>query len=157
MFKFIFVTIILLVISFIFDKQKTRLAISNGFAMFKDVLPRVLNTLAVISVVLWLIPRETIARFLGMHSGVTGFLIAAFVGSVILMPAFISFPLAAMLLHSGASYSVVAVFLSTLMMVGVVTLPIEAKYLGWRMAVIRNIFGFVGAVVVGILMSFVFR
>jgi uncharacterized membrane protein YraQ (UPF0718 family) len=40
------------------------------------------------------------------------------------------------------------------MMVGVVTLPIEAKYFGWKMSVIRNVFGFAAALLVGLGIAF---
>jgi hypothetical protein len=39
--------------------------------------------------------------------------------------------LAAMLLKSGASTASVAVFITTLMMVGIFTLPVEKRYFGW--------------------------
>lgn len=140
--------------SYAADKEKTRIAVKKGVRMFFELLPRVLNTLAVISILLFVIPQDAIVRLLGSQSGVAGFLIAAVIGSVALIPAFISFPLAAMLLKGGASYGVVAVFLTTLMMVGVVTLPIEAKYFGWKMSVIRNVFGFAAALLVGLGIAF---
>jgi hypothetical protein len=45
-------------------------------------------------------------------------LIAGLVGSITLIPAFVAFPLAAALLHNGAGIMQIAVFVSTLMMVG---------------------------------------
>jgi hypothetical protein len=35
------------------------------------------------------------------------------------------------------------------MMVGVVTLPIERKFFGWRVAITRNILSFIGALIIG--------
>ncbi len=57
------------------------------------------------------------------------------------------------ILKSGVSYQVVAVFITTLMMVGVITLPLEAKYFGCRVSILRNILSFAGAIVVGILIG----
>lgn len=136
--------------SYIADKEKTRLAVKKGAKMFFQLLPRVLNTLAAISVFLYLVPQDVIVSLLGNRSGAVGFIIAAVVGSVALMPAFVSFPLGAMLIKSGASYGVVAVFLTTLMMVGVMTLPIEAKYFGWKVSIARNLLGLAAAVIVGL-------
>ncbi|PKN01855.1 MAG: permease [Elusimicrobia bacterium HGW-Elusimicrobia-1] len=151
---FLIFSLAAIAVSYAADKEKTRLAIKKGVRMFFELLPRVLNTLAVISILLYLIPQDAIIKVLGSQSGVAGFLIAAVVGSVALIPAFISFPLAAMLLKGGATYGVTAVFLTTLMMVGVLTLPIEAKYFGWKMSIIRNIFGFAAALLVGLGMAF---
>ncbi|WP_222838851.1 hypothetical protein [Ilyobacter polytropus] len=48
----------------------------------------------------------------------------------------------------------VAAFISTLMMVGLVTLPVEVEYFGKRLAIFRNlmafIFSFVVAFIIGI-------
>jgi len=38
-------------------------------------------------------------------------------------------------------------------MVGVVTLPLEAKYFGFRVAVIRNTLNFFAAIVIGLLVG----
>ncbi|MEZ4509537.1 MAG: hypothetical protein R2881_07885 [Eubacteriales bacterium] len=54
------------------------------------------------------------------------------IGSVTLMPGFVAFPLAAALLNSGAGYMQMAAFISTLMMVGVVTIGIERRTFGLR-------------------------
>jgi hypothetical protein len=68
-------------------------------------------------------------------------------------PGFIAFPLGAILVRSGVSYQVVAVFITTLMMVGILTLPLEAKYFGWRVSILRNALSFAGALLVGLLMG----
>ena len=75
--------------------------------------------------------------------------IAALVGSVTLIPGFISYPIAAVLIREGATYAVVATFMTTLMMVGVVTLPLEIAYFGRRAAILRNVLNFFAAIVIG--------
>jgi uncharacterized membrane protein YraQ (UPF0718 family) len=94
-----------------------------------------------------------IVKYLGANSGWLGFTIAAIIGSITLIPGFISYPLAATLLKQGATYAVVAVFMTTLMMVGIVTLPLEIKYLGKKAAIFRNVLNFVAAIIIGILMG----
>jgi uncharacterized membrane protein YraQ (UPF0718 family) len=92
-------------------------------------------------------------RWLGRNSGMTGISIAALTGSISLIPGFIAYPLAAILLKSGVSYGVLAVFITTLMMVGIVTLPLEAKYYGLKTALLRNGLSFLGALIIGILVG----
>ena len=79
---------------------------------------------------------------------------AAVIGSITLIPGFISYPIASVLIMEGASYAVVATFMTTLMMVGVVTLPLEIKYFGRSVAVLRNVLNFVAAVVIGTCVGF---
>jgi len=39
------------------------------------------------------------------------------------------------------------------MMTGFITLPVEAKFFGWRTSIIRNTFSLVAALFIGFLMS----
>jgi uncharacterized membrane protein YraQ (UPF0718 family) len=144
---------IVLVISLIFDKNKTVLGLKKGGKMLFNILHPFLNILILISVVLFFIPDTLIVHYLGANSGWFGFGIAAIVGSITLIPGFISYPLAATLLKQGATYGVVAVFMTTLMMVGIVTLPLEIKYFGKKAAILRNIFNFFAAIIIGILIG----
>ncbi len=90
---------------------------------------------------------------LGQESGVLGVLIAAVIGSVALIPGPIAYPLAGMLLERGVTYTVLAVFITTLMMVGVITFPVEKEYFGTHTAVLRNLLSFAGALLVGMIMG----
>ena len=82
-------------------------------------------------------------------------LIAAVVGSITLIPGFISYPIASALIKEGASYAVVATFMTTLMMVGVVTLPLEIRYFGGKVAILRNALNFIAAIAIGTFVGFV--
>ena len=146
-------TFIFLVISFFTDRKKTFTGIKKGLKMFLGLLPTILNVLILVSIFLYLVPNETLIKLLGKNSGITGVMIAAVLGSVSLIPGFIAYPLAAILLKSGATYTVVAVFITTLMMVGVLTLPLEAKYFGMKVSLIRNALSFIGALVIGLIIG----
>ena len=82
---------------------------------------------------------------------------AAVVGSVTLIPGFVAFPTAAMLLKNGAGLTQIAAFISTLMMVGVATMPVEIKYFGKKVAVYRNLTAFVFSFVVAWVIGMVVR
>jgi uncharacterized membrane protein YraQ (UPF0718 family) len=146
---------VLSLLSFIVNRQKTWEGYKKGFRMFRNMVIPFLNILILVSLVLYFISPDVITRFLGAGSGLTGFTIAAVVGSITLIPGFISYPIAAGLIQQGASYSVVATFMTTLMMVGVVTLPLEIRYFGKRTAIIRNSLNFVAAIIIGLLVGLI--
>jgi uncharacterized membrane protein YraQ (UPF0718 family) len=146
-------TIIAVLVSFIFDRKRTLTGVLKGVRMFLGLLPDLLLVLTGAAVLLALTPESVIVRLLGRESGAAGIAAAAVIGSVALVPGFIAFPLAAVLHRSGVSLDVIAVFITTLMMVGIITLPIESKYFGWRVALYRNGLSFVGAIAVGLLMG----
>jgi uncharacterized membrane protein YraQ (UPF0718 family) len=147
---FISLSVILSGISFALDRKKTLAGFKKGWKMFRNVLFPFLNILILVSVLLYFVPPNVISKYLGANSGVLGFTMAALVGSITLIPGFISYPIAAGLIQQGASYSVVATFMTTLMMVGVVTLPLEIRYFGKRAAITRNILNFVAAIIIGL-------
>ena len=149
----IFISIVCLVLSLVIDQRKTFEGIKRGLKMFLTLLPALLTVLILVSVFLYLVPDKTIVKLLGAKSGTMGIAIAALVGAIALIPGFIAFPLAKILLVKGVSYTVVAVFITTLIMVGVLTLPIEFKYFGKKAAIMRNVLSLFGAIIVGLLIG----
>jgi uncharacterized membrane protein YraQ (UPF0718 family) len=122
--------------------------------MFIKLLPVLIIMLAMVSVALFLIPNETLVKYMGEGSGIKGWITAATIGSVALIPGFIAYPLCGILIDNGVSYSVIAVFITTLMMTGFLTLPVEVKFFGWKVSVIRNLVSLAAALFVGLIMGF---
>ena len=138
--------IVWLLFSFCKDKEKTKLALKKAWRSFENILPSVLAVPILIGLILSILDVETISNLLGTDSGIGGMVIAAAVGCLTLIPGFVAFPLAASLLAAGAGYAQIAVFISTLMMVGIATLPLEAQYFGKGTAIKRNILSLLVAV-----------
>lgn len=142
-----------LFLSFIKDKSKTKMALKKAWKAFENILPQFLAILIIIGIMLSVLTPEYISKLIGQRSGWFGMLISGFIGSITLIPGFVAFPLAAALLQNGAGYMQIAVFISTLMMVGVVTMPLEIRYFGKKAAVLRNglafVFSFIIAAVIG--------
>jgi peptidoglycan/LPS O-acetylase OafA/YrhL len=132
------ITAAALAASLIADRRKTLQALKVAGKRFLRLLPAFLSMLCLVAIALTLLPREVLFRYLGGEGIWSTAGIAALLGSVTLMPGFIAFPLSGLLLKEGAAYLVLAAFTTTLMMVGVVTFPIEKQYLGVKTAIIRN-------------------
>ena len=100
---------------------------------------------------------DTISGIIGEKSGWFGVILASVIGSVTLIPGFVAFPTAALLLENGAGYMQIAAFVSTLMMVGVVTMPVEIKYFGKKATLLRNaaafVFSFIVALIIGMVVK----
>ncbi|MGE5529004.1 MAG: permease [Patescibacteria group bacterium] len=139
------------------DKRKTRQAFIKAWKAFENILPQLLGVIILIGILLAALNPEAVSALLGSKSGWRGVLIAAILGAVTLIPGFVAFPLAAMLMRGGAGAMQMGAFVSSLMMVGVVTAPVESKYFGRRMTVLRNIlafvFSFLVAWVIGVVME----
>ncbi|MBE0477505.1 permease [Candidatus Aerophobetes bacterium] len=135
------------------NKEKTKKSLIVAAKSLLRILPVVLIIVILIGLLLGFIPPEKISQFIGEQSGLIGIVIIAMVGAVLHIPALVSFPLAASLLKSGASISAVAAFITTLTMIGTVTLPLEIKELGKKMAFLRNGISFVIAIVIALIMG----
>jgi len=134
------------------DREKTKKALVKGLKSIEGILPQLLVVLVFIAGLLAVFDSEAISRFIGRGSGLAGVLGAGVVGAITMVPGFVAFPLAGELLRNGAGTLQVATFVSTLMMVGVVPLPMEMKVFGRRAALARNalafLFSFAAAVFV---------
>ena len=142
-----------LLLSAISDRKKTYEGCRRGAMMFVNLLPSLLIVLALVSVFLYLVPERSLTALLGANSGLAGVIIAALAGTVALIPGFIAYPLAGIFMQRGIPASTIAVFITTLMMVGVMTLPIEISFFGKKAAVMRNILSFIGAFMIGVMMG----
>ena len=143
-------------ISFIEDKRKTLLSLKKAWKMFAGVLPQFVAILLLVGVALAVLSPETIKRMIGEETGFTGMLLTSFDGAITVVPVMIAFPIVAELLKNGAGIIQMAVFVSTLTTVGIITIPMEIKYLGKKIAILRNvlafIFSFITAYLVGVLL-----
>ncbi|MGA1842573.1 MAG: hypothetical protein ACMUIU_18315 [bacterium] len=110
-----------------------------------------------VSILLYLIPEELIIRYLGGAGQIKGLLIALLFGSVTIMPGFVAFPLCGILLKKGVSYMVLAAFSNSLMLVGIVTYPVEKAYFGTKVTIIRNLICFLLSLLVAILIGMVYK
>lgn len=139
---------ILLIISFIKDKNKTKKSLIKAWKSFENILPQMLGMITTIGIIIAYLSPETISKIIGGSSGWLGVLIAAIVGSITLIPAFVAFPMAAILLQNGAGYMQISAFASTLTMVGLLTLPLEIKLFGKKFSILRNTLAFILSFVV---------
>jgi uncharacterized membrane protein YraQ (UPF0718 family) len=148
---------LLLSVSFFKDRPKTAQALRKAWKSLEGILPQFLGIIVLIGILLAVFDPETIQKLIGSPSGWRGTLLASAIGSITLIPGFIAFPTAAMLLKGGAGYMQIAAFISTLMMVGVVTLPTEISAFNGKVALLRNglayVFSLLVALIVGIVMS----
>lgn len=147
------VTIILLILSLYKDKKKTKMALKKAWKAFENILPQLLVVFLLVGLMLAILNADTISNIIGSESGFIGILVSALIGAITLIPGFVAFPTAALLLDAGAGYMQIAAFVSSLMMVGVITLPLEIKYFGKKISILRNFYAFIFSFIVAYLIG----
>ncbi|WIY62303.1 hypothetical protein [Bacillus arachidis] len=130
--------IILVSISFVKDRNKTKEALLKSWKMFRNLIPSMLSIMLFVGLSLSILTPSFISSIIGEKSGFIGIIYSAIIGSVALIPSFIVFPLGNTLVQNGAGLPQVAALMSTLMSVGITTLPMEQKIFGRSFAYSRN-------------------
>jgi uncharacterized membrane protein YraQ (UPF0718 family) len=150
------IALTLLLVSFLKDKNKTKKSMRIAWSSFIKLLPNVLSIMLFVGITLAIVNPKIISSIIGSESGILGVVIALIFGSVTLIPSFIAFPLGGALLKAGAGYPQVSAFVSTVMAVGIVTLPMEIKYFNKTIALKHMAFSFLicvmFTVVIGLVM-----
>ena len=146
----------LLITSGIANRKKTLKALKIALKKLLKILPAFLAMIIFVSIVLFLIPQEIIVTYLGTENTAGSVGIAALIGSIAMMPGFIAFPLCGILRDSGVSWSVIAAFSNSLMLVGIVSFPVEKQFLGVKTAIVRNIIALLMSLIIAFVMGIIY-
>jgi len=131
-------------------------AVRNAWNLFLKIFPMLMAVLVLTSLSLGFISEKLLTDILVGRGLLVGTVMAAVAGSVAAIPGFVAFPLAGILAARGVPFTVLGAFTTTLMMVGVVTFPLEKGYLGTKVALVRNLAGFATAIIVSVTIGLFF-
>ena len=150
------VTGLLIAVSLIFSREKTKKALVSAYKKFLRLVPPFLVITMLVAFGLYLIPEDRITAVLGEDNLLLGTITSSLLGSIAFIPGFIVFPLCGLLKDQGVCYTVLSAFTTTLMMVGILTIPLEREYLGMKLTLIRNAAGFIMALITALATGLVF-
>jgi len=151
------IALVSLGVSFAASRKRTGAALKKSWNAFLGILPQFVAVIVLAGMLLAALDAQTISRMAGARSGWLGVVAASIVGSITLIPGFIAFPMAALLLANGAGVMQIGAFVSSLMMVGVITFPVEVSVFGKKLALARNLSAFAFSFVVALVLSLVVR
>jgi len=147
------VTALLFIFSLFKDRKKTVKALKMATGLGKSMLVSILSIIFLIGLILAVIPPADIAGYVASKNEFLATIVSAFFGTITLIPAFIAFPLVGTLVDAGVAVVPSVAFLTTLTMVGIVTIPLERKEFGARFALVRNGLSFLFAILIALLMG----
>ncbi len=146
----------LLLLSWRKSPQKTRAALKKAWKSCTGVLPLFFAILLCMGFLLSFVDEAVIQQVVGRESGMAGIVLSGVIGSVTLIPAFAAYPAAAELLRVTGGYAQITMLITSLMMVGLVTLPLECRFFGLKAAVWRNALGLAYSFALAVFMGMVF-
>ena len=111
--------------------------VKSAVNMIVEILPLLVFAFIVAGMVQILLPQELMSKWVGAESGMRGILIGTVAGGFSPGGPFVSLPIAAGLIRSGASVGTMVAFLTGWSLWGINRLPMEVGILGWKFTLIR--------------------
>jgi uncharacterized membrane protein YraQ (UPF0718 family) len=110
-YRFFLVTLVILLAMAFLDRPREVKAVNVLYFSLKEmllVIPPIFLLLGFLDV--W-VPKETMTRFMGPSSGIKGVILAFFVGSAAAGPLYGAFPVAAVFMKKGVSFTNILIFI----------------------------------------------
>jgi uncharacterized membrane protein YraQ (UPF0718 family) len=129
--------IVLLYLGYRGEEGLHTVGLKRGLNMTVEILPLLICAFVVAGMAQVLLPQETIARWIGGESGLRGIFIGTIAGGLTPGGPYVSLPIVAGLLRTGAGVGTMVAFLTGWSLWAVTRLPMEFGILGWRFTLIR--------------------
>jgi uncharacterized membrane protein YraQ (UPF0718 family) len=121
------------------------------------VLPLLVCAFIVAGMVQVLVPQKMVATWIGPEAGMRGILIGTVAGGFAPGGPYVSLPIVASLMHSGAGVGTLVAFLTGWSLWAVSRLPMEIGVMGWKFTAIRLACTFFFPPIAGLLAQWLFR
>jgi len=131
------VALILLIIGYLKGEGQHTTGLKSALNMTVEILPLLIFAFIVAGMVQTLLPRELISRWIGEESGLRGILIGTVAGGLTPGGSYVSLPLVAGFLRTGASVGTMVAYLTGWSLWAVSRMPMEIGILGWRFVLAR--------------------
>lgn len=131
--------------------------IREAISMTMQILPLLIFAFIVAGMVQVLLPHDIISRWIGEESGIKGILMGTVAGAFTPGGPYVSMPIAAGLLRSGASMGIMVAYVTSWSLWAFTRLPMEIGILGVRFTLIRLISVMIFPPIAGLFAQFLSR
>jgi uncharacterized protein len=129
--------LLLLFIAFKKGQGQHLIGLKAAGKMTVEILPLLIFAFIVAGMIQVLLPQELLSKWVGAESGWRGLLIGTVAGGLSPGGPYVSLPIVAGLLKSGAGVGTMVAFLTGWSLWAVARLPMEVGILGWEFTLIR--------------------
>jgi len=127
----------LLIVGYLRGQEEHLTGLKSALIMMMQILPLLVFAFIVAGMVQALLPKDLISKWVGVESGMRGLFVGTLAGALAPGGPYVSLPIAAGLLRSGAGIGTMVAFLTGWSLWAVSRLPMEVGILGWRLTLIR--------------------
>jgi len=150
------IAIVLLIIGYQKGGGEHILGLKSAGNLLLQIIPLLIFAFIIAGMIQVLIPHELISKWIGTESGFRGLLIGTAVGGFTPGGPYISLPIAAGLLRTGASVGTMVAFMTGWSLLAFSRLPLEVGLLGWKFTLIRLACTFFFPVIAGLIANRLF-
>lgn len=130
--------------------------LQSAFHMTISILPLLVFAFIAAGMIQTLIPSEIISKWVGQESGLRGIFIGTIAGAITPGGPYVSLPIAAGFIHTGANIGTIIAFLTAWSLWAITRIPMEVGILGWRITLIRITSTFIFPPIAGIIANTIF-
>jgi uncharacterized membrane protein YraQ (UPF0718 family) len=140
--------------SFQFDFQPGKEIVKTNF---KEFVSEMLSFLPLLFILIGLfdvwVPKETITKLIGEHSGIKGILIIIFLATLQAGPLYGAFPVAYMLWKKGCSIRNIFIYLGAFSTLKIPMITFEITFLGLKFSLLRTLITIPVFILIGIIIE----
>ncbi len=131
------IAVVLLIIGYQKGGGEHILGLKAAGNILLQITPLLIFAFIIAGMIPILIPQEMVAKWVGAESGFRGILIGSALGGLTPGGPFVTLPIAAGLLRTGASIGTMVAFMTGWSLLAVTRLPLEVGLMGWKFTLIR--------------------
>ena len=131
------IAIVLLFIGYQKGGGEHILGLKTAGNLLIQIVPLLICAFIIAGMVQVLVPQGLISRWVGVESGFRGILIGTAIGGITPGGPYISMPIAAGLLRTGAGIGTMVAFITAWSLLAIHRLPLEIGIMGWQFTLIR--------------------
>lgn len=129
--------VVLVGVGYLKGEGEHLLGFKSALKMLVEILPLLFFAFVIAGMVQVLMPRDLLSRWVGAESGLKGILIGTVAGGLTPGGPYVSLPVVAGLLKSGASAGTMVAYLTSWSLWAIARLPLEIGILGWKFTFLR--------------------
>lgn len=131
------IALVLLFVGYQRGQAEHVFGLKSALNMTIDILPLLVFSFIVAGMIQVLLPQEIISKWIGAESGWRGIFIGSVAGGLTPGGPYVSLPIVAGLIKSGAGIGTLVAFITGWSIYAIGRLPIEIGILGWKVTLIR--------------------
>ena len=130
--------------------------LKNAFTMTLQILPMLFFSFIIAGMVQVLVSPNAFLQWIGPESGIKGIFLGTITGAITPGGPFVSLPIVAGFIHSGAGIGTMVAFITSWSIWAVMRLPLEIGILGWEFTTVRLASSAILPILAGLIARFFF-